>query len=108
MLPEVWYLPCNDTPFLNRHHPVFLAIKDQVVDVGEGKIKLAHFGWVTPASCCKTREVAEEELFSHYEMGWLDFGMTAFKKRSQLTAFCNHRHLNNLNLPWFDLWSILN
>jgi hypothetical protein len=106
MYPELWYLPCSDTPFLNRNHPVFLAIKDRVVDVDEGQIRLRHFGWVSPFACCKQLWDAELQLFHHYETLWIDRGLTKVKPCT-LFDFCNHRGLPKQNLPWFDLHRIL-
>lgn len=109
MFPNVWFLPCSETPFLNRNHPVFLAIKDRVVDCDEGRIQLAHFGWVTPGACCKTRTEAEEELFHHYETLWLDRGLTKVKSRSTLNDYLCHADRHKLKIPlvWFDLHSVI-
>lgn len=107
MYPDVWYLPCNETPFLNRNHPVFLAIKDRVVDCDEGRIRLKNFGWVTPQACCKTASEAEEELFHHYETLWLDRGIITVKERSSLRDFYRHRGQPAPHLPWFDLRGVL-
>lgn len=113
MYPNVWFLPCNETPFLNRNHPVFLAIKDRVVDCDEGRVRLAHFGWVIPGACCKTKDIAEEELFHHYETLWLDRGLTTVKHRSTLEAYYRHSGLPRHDIyglgrfVWFDLHGVI-
>jgi len=107
MYSDVWYLPCNETPFLNRNHPVFLAIKDRIVDCDEGRIRLKHFGWVTPSACCKTQSEAEEELFHQYETMWLDKGKMQVRSRSTLSAYYRHLGQPQTPLPWFDLTNVL-
>ena len=107
MTTEVWFLPCNETPFLNRNHPIFLAIRDKIVDCDEGRIRLKNFGWVRPQSCYKHRAEAEEELFHHYEDNWLDLGQVKVKSRSTLRDYYRHSGKDEVSLPWFDLHSIL-
>lgn len=104
---DIWFLPCSETPFLNRNHPVFLAIKDRVVDFDEGRVRLEHFGWVTPQACCKHRVEAEEELFHHYEQLWLDRGKVHVRKSNSLESFCLHKGLARLSLPCVSLNEIL-
>ena len=105
-MTDVWFLPGHETPFLNRTHPVFLAIKDRVVDYEEGRIRLQHFGWVSPASCCKNRTEAEEELFHLYEECWLDKGILK-PPRSTLQSYYQHCGRVLPTLPWFDLHNLL-
>lgn len=107
LFPLVWFLPCNDTPFLNRNHPVFLAIRDRAVDVTEGRIRLEHFGWVTAESCRKYKTEAEEALFHKYEVLWIDHGLTKVATRSTLDAYCRHSGKSSVQLFWFDLTTVL-
>ena len=104
---NVWYLPCNETPFLNRNHPVFLAIKDRVIACDDFRICLQHFGWVTFHSCYKSKEEASEQLFFKYENYWVDHGLQVVKKRSTLFDYFGHLHKPEVMLPWFDLTSVL-
>jgi hypothetical protein len=104
---NVWFLPCNETPFLNRDHPVFLAIRDRVLGCDDYRILLEHFGWVTYHSCFKTKEEAQEELFHKYEVYWLDQGLPLVAKRSTLFGYFKHLGKPEVMLPWFDLDSVL-
>lgn len=102
----LWFLPCNETPFLNRNHPVFLAIKDRVVACDEGRILLEKIGWVNPASCVKTRSEAEEQLYFHMEALWIDRGDWP-ERRNTLNDYIEHQGCKPFVLPWFDLHSLL-
>lgn len=104
---NVWFLPCNETPFPNRNHPVFLAIKDRVIGCDDFRIYLEHFGWVTFHSCFISKEEAEEELFHKYEIFWIDHGLVQVVRRSTLFDYFRHMERPEVLLPWFDLDNVL-
>lgn len=106
LFPNLWFLPCNETPFPNRNHPVFLAIKDGVIAIDENRICFSHLGWVTPDSCCRTHGEAEEQLFFQFEKFWIDKGFDKVTTPNTLEDYFQHSKLNYSNLPWFNINSL--